>query len=74
MAKKGIKVKELARELGVTARTIVARCRAEELPVQNSLTRLKPDLERTVRAWFADATEVADGGDDQPTQHDSSVP
>lgn len=52
MAKKGIKVKELARRIGVTSREIIARCRAEGVPVQNSVTRLTPEIERTVLAWF----------------------
>ena len=48
------KVKELARELGTTSRRIIDRCRAEGLAVQNSVTRLKPEVERVVRAWFSD--------------------
>ncbi len=53
MAKKGIKVKELARELGVTSRQLIDRCRAEGFPVQNSITKLNPELERTIRGWVA---------------------
>jgi hypothetical protein len=52
MAARGVKVKELAAELSVPARQIVARCRAEGIPVQNSITRLGPEAERTVRLWF----------------------
>ncbi|MCK4658992.1 MAG: translation initiation factor IF-2 N-terminal domain-containing protein [Phycisphaerae bacterium] len=52
MAKKGINVKDLAKELGITSRDIVSRCRAEGFPVQNSITRLTPEVERNVRAWF----------------------
>lgn len=63
MAKKGIKIKELAEELGVTARTVVARCRAEGLTVQNSITRLKPEQERIVRAWFVHGDD--DGRQDE---------
>jgi hypothetical protein len=55
MAKPGIKVRELAKELGVTSRSIVNRCRDEGLPVQNGLTRLNPAIEAAVRAWFKDA-------------------
>ncbi len=54
MAKSGIKVRTLARELGVTSRQILDRCRAEGVPVQNSITRLSPELERTIRAWFGE--------------------
>ncbi len=54
MAKKGVKVKELAHELGLTSRQLLDRCRAEGFPIQNSITKLNPDLERTIRGWFAD--------------------
>jgi hypothetical protein len=53
MAKKGIKVKDLARELGVTSREVIDRCRAEGMAVQNSITKLNVDRERRVREWFA---------------------
>ncbi len=53
MAKKGVKVKELAVELGVTSRQLIDRCRAEGLFVQNSITKLPADKERLVRSWFA---------------------
>ena len=53
MAKKGVKVKELARELGITSHAIVERCRAEGIFVQNSITRLTPKAQAAVRAWFA---------------------
>ena len=55
MAKKGIKVKDLARELGLTSRQLIDRCRAEGIHVQNSITKLNPELERTIRGWFARA-------------------
>ena len=66
MAKKGIKVEDLAEDLGVSPRAIVSRCRAEGLPVQNRITRLKPDLERTIRAWFGAVGESATHGRDLP--------
>ena len=50
--KKGIKVKELARELGVTSRELIDRCRAEGVFVQNSITKLDRQTELKVRAWF----------------------
>ena len=52
MAKKGIKVKDLARELAITSRQLIDRCRAEGIHVQNSITKLDPESERTVRSWF----------------------
>lgn len=57
MATKGVKVKALAEELGITSRVIISRCRAEGFPVQNSITRLEPELERIVRAWFTSAPD-----------------
>ena len=53
MAKNWTKVKDLARELGITSRRIIDRCHTEGFPVQNSVTRLRPELERSVRKWFA---------------------
>jgi len=52
VAKKGIKVKDIARELGLTSRQLIDRCRAEGIHVQNSITKLNPESERTVRSWF----------------------
>jgi len=52
MAKKGIKVQELAKELGVTSREVIDRCRAEGMGVQNSITKLDAEAERRVRSWF----------------------
>jgi len=52
LAKKGIKIKDLANELGVTARQLIERCRAEGLWVQNCVTKLPPADERRVRAWY----------------------
>lgn len=50
--KKGIKVKELAKELGITSRELIERCRTGGVPVQNSVTKLQPEAERRVREWF----------------------
>ena len=56
--KKGIKVKDLAKELGVTSRELIDRCRAEGVFVQNSITKLDRFRERKVRGWFnVDAKE-----------------
>jgi hypothetical protein len=53
MAKKGISVKQLARELGVTSRQLIDRCREGGLAVQNSITKLDVAAERQARSWFA---------------------
>lgn len=63
MAKKGIKIKDLAVELGLTSRQLIDRCRAEGLFVQNSITRLGPDKERLVRSWF-EGDEASRNGKD----------
>lgn len=52
MAKKGIKIADLARELGVTSRQLIDRCIEGGLPVQNSVTKLSIPNERQVRAWY----------------------
>ena len=67
MPGKGIKVKELARQTGVTSRQIIDRCRAEGIPVQNSITKLTPQVERTVRVWF-DPSQISEGerSEDRP--------
>jgi len=57
MPKNGIKIKELAREIGVTSRQLIHRCREEGIPVQNSITRLKSDIERQIRSWFENSSE-----------------
>ena len=51
-ANKKVKIKDLAKELGVTSRRIINHCRHEGWPVQNSLTKLDPALERAIRASF----------------------
>ena len=53
MPKKGEKIKDLARELGVTSRSVIDRCRAAGISAQNSITRLSPTDARRVRGWFA---------------------
>lgn len=52
MLNNGIKIKELARELGVTSRQLIDKCREIGIGAQNSITRIHPcDLPR-VRALF----------------------
>ena len=55
MAKKGEKIKNLARELGVTSRSVIDRCRTEGISAQNSITRLSPVDAQRVHGWFATA-------------------
>jgi hypothetical protein len=53
MAKKGVSIKELARELGLTSRQLIDRCRQAGIPAQNSITKLNVEAERRVRALVA---------------------
>jgi len=65
MSKQWIKVKDLSIELGVTSHAIIRRCRDEGYTVQNSVTRLRPDIEREVRGWFSiDQDELHELDDD----------
>jgi len=52
MAKQGVSVKELAKELGLTSQQVLDRCRIEGVAVQNSITKLSARQEQAVRAWF----------------------
>ena len=58
MSKKpaALKVHQLAKELGVSSKDIVARCQAEEIPdIVNHLSPVSAGLALTVREWFANA-------------------
>ncbi len=70
MAKKGIKIEDLARELGITSRQLINRCHEGGLSVQNSVSKLNPQSERSVRAWYApkvDAKPDDDAGSANPS-------
>ncbi len=53
MTTKPIKVKQLAKELGVTSRRVIDLCREAGIPIQNSIAKLNADAERLVRAKIA---------------------
>jgi translation initiation factor IF-2 len=56
-----IRVHILAKELGVTSKAILDKCRAESLDVKNHMTVLSAGLEATIREWFSE-------GDHQTTE------
>jgi len=58
----GINIKDLARELSVTSRQLIDRCRAEGIPVQNSITKLSPEVADRVRNWFREQPPLPDAG------------
>lgn len=53
------RVFELARELDVTSKVVLTKCRAEGLDIKNHMSTVSAGLEATVREWF---TEGAGGG------------
>ncbi len=60
------RVFELARELGVTSKDVLTKCRAEGLEVKNHMTALSAGLEATVRDWFS---EESSGTAVETTEH-----
>ncbi len=57
MAKKTptIRVFELARELGVTSKDLIAKCEAEGIPkITNHMSTMSLGLAATVREWFGE--------------------
>lgn len=60
MSKQWVKVKELSHDLGVTSHAIIDRCRNAGYSVQNSVSRLAPDVEREVRSWFDETRDSTD--------------
>ncbi len=48
------RVHNLAKELGVTSKAILEKCRAEGLELKNHMATLSAGLEATVREWFSE--------------------
>jgi len=59
---KGIRVNQLAKELGVASKLILDKCKAEGLSdqVPNHMSVLSVGLSETVREWFVGG--IGDGG------------
>lgn len=53
MPKKGKKIRELAVELGISAHDLLVQCRELDLPVQNTISKLSPAEEATIRSLAA---------------------
>ena len=49
-----MRVHILAKELGVTSKAILEKCRAEGLELKNHMATLSAGLEATVREWFSE--------------------
>jgi translation initiation factor IF-2 len=48
---------ELAKELGVTSKVILTKCRAEGVDVKNHMSTISVGLEMTIREWFGEQAE-----------------
>ena len=61
---KGIRVNQLAKELGVESKAILTKCREEGLgeKVPNHMSVLSVGLAETVREWFSGHVGIGDGG------------
>ncbi|MDP7162514.1 MAG: translation initiation factor IF-2 N-terminal domain-containing protein, partial [Phycisphaerae bacterium] len=49
---------ELARELGVTSKLMLGKCRAEGLDVKNHMSTVSEGLAATINEWFSDMSTV----------------
>jgi len=49
-----IRVHNLAKELNVTSKAILQKCKAEGIPLKNHMSTLSAGLEATVREWFSE--------------------
>ncbi len=52
------RVFELAQQIGVTSKQILAKCRAEGLDIKNHMTALSAGLEATIREWFSEGAHA----------------
>ncbi len=50
------RVHNLAKELGVTSKAILEKCRAEGLELKNHMATLSAGLEATIREWFSEGS------------------
>ncbi len=48
---------ELARELDVTSKVVLTKCRAEGLDIKNHMSTLSAGLEATICEWFSDSAD-----------------
>ncbi len=53
-----MRVHILAKELGVTSKVVLEKCRAEGLELKNHMSTLSAGLEATVREWFSEGAHT----------------
>ena len=69
--KTALKVHQLAKELGVNSKDIVARCQAEEIPgITAHLSPVSVGLAQTIREWFSGGAPAAADAADAPASSD----
>ncbi len=59
------RVFEIAKELGIASKAVVAKCQAEGIPesvIKNHMSSVSVGLEATIREWFAESSEEVDAG------------
>ncbi len=57
-----IRVHQLAKELRVDSKDIVAKCQAEDIPgIENHMSVVKMGLAATIREWFSEAHDSSSG-------------
>ncbi|HUW82862.1 MAG TPA: translation initiation factor IF-2 [Phycisphaerae bacterium] len=52
------RVHQLAKELGVSSKAILEKCKAEDVLVKNHMSTLSAGLEATIREWFSEGTHA----------------
>ena len=53
-----MRVHMLAKQLNVTSKVVLEKCRAEGLPIKNHMSTLSAGLEATIREWFSEGAHA----------------
>ena len=54
------KIFQVAREIGIDSKAIIARCKAENVPnIDNHLSVVSSDLAANIRRWFGTTASIA---------------
>lgn len=49
-----LRVHTLAKQLNVSSKVVIEKCKAEDLPIKNHMSTLSAGLEATIREWFSE--------------------
>jgi translation initiation factor IF-2 len=69
LAAKQLRVFELAKELDVTSKAILDKCRAEDLELKNHMATLTAGLAATIREWFSEPTVTMAATAEEKAEH-----